>query len=365
LNELRLLYGKKYVVLFPQARIALYAIMKSLLPKGAEVLIAAYNVPVVIEYLEAAGMKLKYVDSELGGFNVDVEKAVAALSTETRAVVISHMYGMSVDFSELISICKERGILIIEDVAQAFGSLLDSSDPRLCGNLCGTVGDVGVFSTGIFKKLSTLLGSFVVTDDRDIYEKLKSFKDGHRSSLKAGLPIVSAMVESFTFIIASNRIVFPLLFLFMKNSIHNVNMEDEKSRGVIDPDELPCSLFEEWQSTLGLRSLARFEETNKPFLQNSLALQERLSGEPVSDPALCNYLHYPVRIRNRRNAMNAINEHGYDVGPGKFFNYGGTACPIAETAVNENVNIPLHRGVASSGLERIADVIEHFQKSDG
>ena len=141
-------------------------------------------------------------------------------------------------------------------------------------------------------------------------------------------------------------------------------MEDEKKRGVIDPDELPCSLFEEWQSALGVRSLARFEETNKPFLCNSGVLQERLSGKPASDPALCNYLHYPVRLSDRRVAMSAINELGYDVGPGKFFNYGGADCPIAETTVNENVNIPLHRGVAIRGLNRIADAIELSQKSD-
>ena len=355
--------GISHVVLFPQARIALYSIMKALLPEGSEVIVSAYNVPVVIEYLEAAGVKLRYVDIEEGGFQMDVTKAREAIGEQTRAILISHMYGQSVDFSSLIAVCKEKSILLIEDAAQAFGSPLESDDPRLAGRLCGTVGDVGVFSTGIYKKFSTVLGGFVVTDDPQLHERLQAFKDEHHGSAVGALPILAAIFDGIQFIVASNRLIFPLIFSLLKEKIRNINFSDEKRRGVIDPSLLPYTFFEALQSALGLRSFSKHGVVNIPFVRNSMALRERLSSRPAGESASCSYLHYPVTVRDRRRAIIEINDAGYDAGPGKFFNYGGDSCPNAGRTVEQNLSLPIHRGVDSRGLERMASIVER-RRSD-
>ncbi len=353
---IRKFFDKQHVILFPQARIALYAVVRAILPKDPEIIISAYNVPVVIEYLEAAGARLKYVDIEEDGFNMDVGKAIEAIGENTRAVVVSHMYGKSVDFARLIPICKKKGILIIEDAAQAFGSLLDSSNPGIAGALCGTVGDVGVFSTGILKKFSTVIGGYIVTDDGELAGKLRNFKYEHRKSGPAGIPIANELIEGVKFIVVTNRFLFPLIFSLFKDSIRKINERDEKKQDVIDPDSLPCALFERYHSWLGIRSFRAHERNNAPFVVNAELLDKRFGRTST-----CAYLHYPVIVHDRSEAIKEINEAGYDVGPGKFFNYGNELCPRAETAVKNNLNIPIHRLVTRAGLDRIADIIETHQ----
>ena len=361
-RQIRTFFGTRHVVLFPQARIALYAIVRALLPRGSEVIVSAYNVPVVIEYLEAAGARLEYVDIEEGGFNMDVSRAIEAIGENTRAIVVSHMYGRGVDFADLVPLCREKGILIIEDAAQAFGSSLESRDARIGRALCGTVGDIGVFSTGIYKKFSTLLGGFVVTDDTKLFEKIRDFKAERCQSRSRGLPIVSAMLDALKLIVASNRLLFPLVFSLFKESIRSINTRDDKKRGVIDPDRLPYALFETLQSRLGIRSFPAHERTKAAFVENAAVLWQRLAGNSAAGPSRCEYLHYPVLVPDRRAVVAEINALGYDLGPGKFFNYGKGRCPIAERAVRENLSLPIHRFVTRDGLERMADVVEKWRK---
>ncbi len=175
------------------------------------------------------------------------------------------------------------------------------------------------------------------------------------------LPILAEMIDGLGFILASNRFLCPLIFSLFKGRIRNINMRDRKKRGVVDPDRLPYALFERYQSWLGIRNFKAHESNNAPFVRNAAVLQERLEGESTATPSSSGYLHYPVIVQDRREALKEINDAGYDVGPGKFFNYGNQSCPRAGRAVKNNLNIPIHRFVNKSGLERMAGIIEAHQ----
>lgn len=73
----------------------------------------------------------------------------AALTPRTRAVVVVHLYGYVADMPDILALCRERGILCIEDAAQAIGSELD-------GKKAGSFGDMGIFSFHSHKNLTTL-----------------------------------------------------------------------------------------------------------------------------------------------------------------------------------------------------------------
>lgn len=81
---------------------------------------------------------------------------------------------------ELQDICTRRGIILIEDAAQALGASYD-------GRKLGTLGSVGAFSFDAGKTLHTGEGGVIVTNDREIYLRAAEFSDHGHMHLE-GLP---------------------------------------------------------------------------------------------------------------------------------------------------------------------------------
>ncbi len=95
------------------------------------------------------------------------------VSSRTKAIIVVDLYGNVPEFEELVSFCRERNILIIEDAAEALGSTLN-------GHQAGSFGDIGVFSFHGSKTLTTGEGGMLVTSDRKIYERVRFLADHGR-----------------------------------------------------------------------------------------------------------------------------------------------------------------------------------------
>lgn len=106
--------------------------------------------PVVIE-----------VDENLHMDPVDLQ---AKLTPEIKAVVVVHMRGFACDVERLASICEAQGIPLIEDAVPALG--VGIGERKL-----GTFGTAGAFSTQSDKSINTGEGGFLVTSDRDLFER--------------------------------------------------------------------------------------------------------------------------------------------------------------------------------------------------
>lgn len=77
------------------------------------------------------------------------ESIEKVITPRTRAIVVVHLYGYVADMPSIRTLCKEHGLICIEDAAQAIGSELD-------GIKAGAFGDMGVFSFHSHKNLTTL-----------------------------------------------------------------------------------------------------------------------------------------------------------------------------------------------------------------
>lgn len=80
---------------------------------------------------------------------VTAESIEKVLTPKTRAVVVVHLYGYVADMPAIAALCKERGLILIEDAAQAIGAEVD-------GKKAGSFGDMAVFSFHSHKNLTTL-----------------------------------------------------------------------------------------------------------------------------------------------------------------------------------------------------------------
>lgn len=133
--------------------------------EGDEVIVADTNwiasvAPVT--YLNATPI---FVDVLPDSWCINPVAAEAAITPRTKAIIAVHLYGNLADLTALKAIADRHGLLLIEDAAEAFGSIYH-------GTRAGAFADFGVFSFHGTKTLTTGEGGIFVTSRADLYEKV-------------------------------------------------------------------------------------------------------------------------------------------------------------------------------------------------
>jgi dTDP-4-amino-4,6-dideoxygalactose transaminase len=113
-----------------------------------------------------------YIDVELETFNMDTDLFLSSKISESKCLIITHLYGMPVlDILKVVDYCKVNGIRVIEDCSQSHGS-------RLEGRHVGTFGDIGVFSFYPTKNLGALGDAgCLITSDVDLERNIRKIRN--------------------------------------------------------------------------------------------------------------------------------------------------------------------------------------------
>ena len=111
-----------------------------------------------------------FVDSLEATWKIDPEDVRRKITEKTKAVMAVHLDGLPCEMNALTSICKEHGLQLIEDCAEAFGTLYR-------GQHVGTFGDVATFSFFGNKTITTGEGGMVVAKDKSVLEKAFHLKN--------------------------------------------------------------------------------------------------------------------------------------------------------------------------------------------
>lgn len=156
---------------FMSGRVALSACISALgLKEGDEVIVPGYTCIAVPNAFRFAGIEVVFADIELETFGLNVAQVERHVTPRTKAVVIQHLYGLvSRDYEATVSFCRDRGLAIIEDCAQATGA-------EYRGMKVGALGDVAIYSTEQSKVISTGLGGIATTDSDAIAEGLREYQ---------------------------------------------------------------------------------------------------------------------------------------------------------------------------------------------
>jgi dTDP-4-amino-4,6-dideoxygalactose transaminase len=109
----------------------------------------------------------RFADIKRDTYNMDPESLLANITPLTKAVIVTHLWGQSAEIDTIAAICRDKGIFLIEDCAHAIGTTWKSKH-------VGTFGDLGVFSFQEFKQLSTGDGGMTVTNNEELFEKMRT-----------------------------------------------------------------------------------------------------------------------------------------------------------------------------------------------
>jgi dTDP-4-amino-4,6-dideoxygalactose transaminase len=251
------------------------------LPEGSEVLVSPITDPGTLTAIIFNRLTPVLVDSMRGDFGVGVEEVESRITSKTKAAVIVHARGEAAPIREITEICKQKGVLLLEDCSQSHGA-------EWQGKKVGTFGDIAAFSTMYRKNHSTgASGGVVYAQDLDRYHLARAYADRGKPFWKEGFDDKNAA----TFL-------FPAL---------NWNT-----------DEISCAM--------GSVSLRRLDETRRKRIGFLKTLSDLLQKEskvcrPFSISDASSPFYFPIAVDlekitvGKEEFAKAVGAEGIDVNP--------------------------------------------------
>jgi perosamine synthetase len=140
------------------------------LGKNDEVIIPTFTIISPAQSVVTAGAVPVLVDSDPITWNMDVTQIEAKITPKTKAILVIHIYGLPVDMDPVLALCKKYNLKLIEDAAEMHGQTYK-------GKMCGSFGDISIFSFYPNKHITTGEGGMLVCNDEYLAEQCKKLRN--------------------------------------------------------------------------------------------------------------------------------------------------------------------------------------------
>ncbi len=162
---------RKHAVAVSNGSVALDAAIVALgIKKGDEVIMPTFTIISCAAAIIRAGAVPVLVDADTLTWNMDVSQIEAKITSNTKAIMVVHIYGLPVDMDIVLDLAKKYDLKIIEDAAEVHGL-------EYKGKPCGSFGDISTFSFYPNKHITTGEGGMIVCNDDELAEKCRSLRN--------------------------------------------------------------------------------------------------------------------------------------------------------------------------------------------
>jgi perosamine synthetase len=163
--------GAKYAVSASNGTAALHlALLVCGISAGDEVIIPSFTMIATAFAVCYCGAKPVFVDAELDTWNIDPTKIESKISKRTKAIIAVSIFGHPCEMDALNEIAQRYNLSLIEDAAESHGA-------EYKGKRTGTLAKISAFSFFANKIITTGEGGMVVTDDPELSERARYFKN--------------------------------------------------------------------------------------------------------------------------------------------------------------------------------------------
>jgi len=167
--------GRRFAISLPSCTAGLHLSLSAMgVGPGDQVIVPDVTWIASSAPISYVGAEPVFVDIDPSTWCLSPAAFEAAVTPRTRAVIAVDLYGSMADMDEIEAIAARNGVRVIEDAAEAVGSVWR-------GRHAGAFGDTSVFSFHGSKTLTTGEGGMVLTDDEDLYERMGVLRDHGRS----------------------------------------------------------------------------------------------------------------------------------------------------------------------------------------
>jgi dTDP-4-amino-4,6-dideoxygalactose transaminase len=296
-----------------------YKIMGKL-NSGDEVLVPANTYIASILGISQAGLTPVLIEPNIDTYNLDPKQILKNISSKTKALLAVHLYGLISDWDEIKTIANEKGLLLIEDAAQAHGAVYK-------GQKAGRLGDAAAFSFYPTKNLGALGDAGAISTDNtelaDLVKKLKNY--GQTQKYVSYYKGFNSRLDSIQ-----------AAFLNVK--------------------------------------LSKLDQINEKRRQNAKYYIDNITNPDIILPKLAGENHvfhqFVIRSSQRNKLKLYLQRNGietiihYPIPPHKqtaYKEFEKLHLPITEKIHNEILSIPVRENLTKEELEFIIDKINHFE----
>lgn len=300
------------------------------------------------------------VDVDPETYCIDTRKIEEAITEKTKAIIPVHLYGCMANMDEIMRISKKYNIKVVEDCAQSHGATWN-------GKMAGTIGDIGIFSMQQGKVLSSGEGGAVLTNDKELYERLEQLRSDSRimvneSSLNYGdMQLIpkgeiqgsNLCMSEFHAAILINQ----LKYLEPFNKLRN---------------EAAMYLDQQLAKIAGIKIMKRYEQIDQPTYYGYVVRYNKKYFGNLQSHDLCRklqkklklgtfYLHPPYTAIHKNSLFCPWTKKRYhesNIADEKYWR--SLHFPIAENAQYEA--IVFHHSVLLSELDKLKEIVEAIQQ---
>lgn len=369
-------FGAERAFAFWKGRVALYALLRALdVGAGDEVILPGYTCVMNVNPIKYVGARPVYVDIEPDTFNINVNLLREKITGKTKVIIAQHTYGYPCEMDAIMEIARSGGVAVIEDCCLALGS-------KYKGRLVGTFGLAGYFSSQWNKPYTTGLGGMVITNDRQLAERIESLTANEMCQPSGGE----------VFMLRMQLIIYRLLIYPRTTALTQTLFRYLTKKGAVVGSS-STSEFEpvkagdffkgisKMQARSGIRQLDRIEKNiahrrkMAQLYDELLVAKGRKSSNDNRDWVEPVLVRYPVRIKEKNKALAQAAKSGIELGswfecplhpietPLASYDYELGMCPEAEKAARETVNLPLHPRANKKTAVKTVEFITSFTHS--
>jgi perosamine synthetase len=298
---------------------------------GDEVVVPSMTHVASVQAILAVGARPVFCEVSPATLTIDVDDALARVTSRTRAIMPVHYGGAVCDMESLVPQAHASGLVVVEDVAQAFGSTCE-------GKSAGTFGDAGCFSFDPVKNVTCGEGGAVVTEDDDLAARIVSLR------------VLGIDRDSWTRYNSEKPWSYSVTGPGFRYSLSDINA----AIGLVQLEKL---------ETFRARKVAivrRYLEALADIPE--VAPIERDLGEVFP------FLHTVRVLDGRRDALVS---HLFDAGIHAWvrplpnhvqpaFRARTTSLPVSEELAREVMTLPLHVGLSDGDVERVIAAVRAF-----
>lgn len=163
--------GANHATAVSNGTVAIHLALEALgIGPGDEVIVPTLTYIASVNTILQTGATPVFVDSLESTWQIDPQDVIAKITPKTKAVMAVHLYGLPCDMDALTKICRDHGLSLVEDCAEAFGTWYK-------GRHVGTFGDIATFSFFGNKTITTGEGGMVVARDKAVMDKAYHLKN--------------------------------------------------------------------------------------------------------------------------------------------------------------------------------------------
>jgi dTDP-4-amino-4,6-dideoxygalactose transaminase len=332
------------------------------LDPGAEVICSAFGYPIVPFLVKSLGYKVRFVDCEERTLGLDPDLLADSITDNTQAVIATHLYGVPCRIDEIETICRARGLKLIEDCAHCFGAAV--GDRKV-----GTFGDAACFSFETSKVINTMGGGMVTVQDAAMAERVRAAAtaEPHNGMRWLFRRLFKTSFEA----VVTNPLVFNLGVYQALRIASRGGEENDRFASGYHGDEVSMAgkmgRFTNYQARLGMRQIPTADAINDRRNANAIRLHEQLDDivrfqKPASDDVSPNYMLVTTLMPNAQQVAACLLRAGVDTKRmymrdcSRMFEDSAN-CELAAVAERDVLHLPAHPQLSDLQIDRVAATV--------